>query len=55
MLDDHTWFSPFVEVWTEEKLPWVTTPAAHSFPTEPSVDSYTMLMDDYAKRGARPS
>ena len=31
MLDDPRWSTPFIETWTSEKLPWVTTPAVHSF------------------------
>jgi hypothetical protein len=25
MLDDPSWFIPFIETWTSEKLPWATT------------------------------
>jgi hypothetical protein len=31
MLDDHAWFSPFMETFTKTKLPWAVTGAAHSF------------------------
>jgi hypothetical protein len=31
MLDDPSWFTPFIETSTSEKLPWATTPAVHSF------------------------
>jgi hypothetical protein len=54
MLDEHRWFVPFVEVWTQEKLPWVTTPAAHSFATEPKYPAYAALVDEFQARGARP-
>jgi len=54
MLDDHGWFVPLLEVWTQEKLPWASTPAVHSFPTQPEVADYKRLMADFAARGARP-
>jgi hypothetical protein len=53
-LDDHRWFAPFVEVWTREKLPWATTPARHSYETDPSMEDWEMLMNAYAAEGARP-
>lgn len=54
MLDDHAWFRPFVEFWTQEKLPWAATPAVHSFATEPEFEAFSGLVADYAVRGARP-
>ena len=55
MLDEHRWFAPFVEFWTQEKLPWAATPAAHSFATEPEFADFDRLIDDFAARGARPA
>ncbi|MDC0718351.1 GFA family protein [Nannocystis bainbridge] len=54
MLDDHAWFVPFMETATSEKLPWVTTPAKHSFPDLPPPEQYGPLMQDFAARGPRP-
>ncbi len=54
MLDEHAWFRPFVEFWTQEKLPWAATPAVHSFATEPELEAFSGLVADYAARGARP-
>jgi hypothetical protein len=54
MLDDHDWFSPFIEVQTCEKLPWATTPALHSFAAEPAFSAYEALVAEYAGKGARP-
>ena len=48
MLDDARWFSPFIETWTAEKLPWATTPAVHSFERFPPPEAYETLMRDYA-------
>ena len=55
MLDDPGWFSPYVEVWTNEKLPWVTTPAVHSYQREPAVSEYQGLIAEYQEKGAGPA
>jgi hypothetical protein len=55
MLDEHGWFQPFVEFWTDEKLPWAVTNAAHSFPTEPEFADFEELVADFAARGAMPA
>jgi hypothetical protein len=54
MLDDHGWFVPFLEVWTEEKLPWATTAAVHSYPKQPGFEEYSGLIEAFARDGARP-
>jgi hypothetical protein len=54
MLDEHSWFVPFVEFWTDEKLPWATTPATHRYATEPGQDDFPGLLADYAKKAATP-
>jgi hypothetical protein len=54
MLDDHSWFEPFVEFWTREKLWWVTTPAVYSFASEPEAHEFPRLIEKYRARGARP-
>jgi len=48
MLDDPSRFSPFIETYTSEKLPWATTPAAHKFAKFPSVEEYLGLIEKYA-------
>jgi hypothetical protein len=53
MLDDTRWAVPFVETYTTEKLPWVTTPAAHSYEKFPPPDDFGMLMEDYAAQAKR--
>ena len=52
MLDDPSWFSPFVETWTSEKLPWTTTPAVHRFATVPAFDHYERLTREYAAQAS---
>ena len=53
MLDDPSWFSPFVEVWTSEALPWAATGAPHSFETQPEFEGYMALAQEYAERLAK--
>jgi len=48
LLDDGRGFVPFIETCTSEKLPWVATPAEHSFETMPPVEVYQDLLADYA-------
>jgi hypothetical protein len=52
MLDDPSWFEPFVETHTREKLPWATTPAAHSYETLPKVEDFPALLKEYAERNS---
>jgi hypothetical protein len=54
MLDDPSWFSPFIETFTREKLAWAATPAVHSFETFPPFDAYAALTRDYAALGEPP-
>jgi hypothetical protein len=54
VLDDHGWFEPYIEVWTSEKLPWVSTPAPHSYATQPEVSAYEGLIAEYQEHGAAP-
>jgi hypothetical protein len=55
MLDAHEWYVPYVEVHTAQKLPWATTPAKHSFATQPDLEGYRPLIEAFAGEGARPS
>lgn len=54
LLDDATWFEPFIESYTIEKLSWATTLAAHSFAKFPTVEDHLALMKEFAERGKRP-
>ena len=51
MLDDTTGFAPFIETCTSEKLPWATTPAAHSFEKFPAMEDFVGLVRAYAAAG----
>ena len=55
MLDDHNWFVPFIEVWTQERLAWAGTPAVHSFATQPEFEDYAKLLEEFARQGAHPA
>jgi hypothetical protein len=48
LLDDPSAFTPFVETWTSEKLPWASTPAVHSFEKLPTFEEYVGLTQEYA-------
>ena len=48
MFDDTTWFVPFIETWTKTRMPWVQTPAAHSFDEFPPMDGFADLIAAYA-------
>jgi hypothetical protein len=50
MLDDTKWFSPFIETYTSEKLPWATTPAVHSYETFPPFEAYEGLVKEFAEK-----
>lgn len=52
MLDDPSWFVPFMETFTREKLPWAATPATHSYPGLPEMEDYAKLTAAYAEQRA---
>ncbi|WP_260446015.1 GFA family protein [Nostoc sp. UCD121] len=55
MLDNASWFTPFIETWTREKLLWATTSAVHSFETLPNYEDYASLIEEYAKQASKPT
>jgi hypothetical protein len=54
MLDDRSWFTPFVEFWTSEKLPGAETGAVHSHATMPEMDGFGPLVAAFAQHPIRP-
>lgn len=49
VLDNAGSLAPFVELMTDEKVPWVDVPAVHSFPQYPaSLKELQDLMDEYS-------
>jgi hypothetical protein len=53
MLDDPRWFTPFIETWTNEKLPFAQTGAVHSYEALPEMEAYEGLLKSYMARAAR--
>jgi hypothetical protein len=50
MMNDAQAFSPFIETYTDEKLPWAATPAVHRFNKFPSPESYPALLSEFAEQ-----
>ncbi len=50
MMEDAQAFSPFVEAYTDEMLPWATTAATHSFKKFPSADEFPNLIAAFAQQ-----
>lgn len=48
MLEDRSWYSPFVETYTSEKLAFAVTAAAHSYEKFPPTEDFEPLMAAYA-------
>jgi hypothetical protein len=47
MLDDPSWFWPFIETYMSEKLPWASTPAKHGYARYPEMHEYEGLIGEY--------
>jgi hypothetical protein len=52
MLDDASWFAPFIETCTKDKVPWAVTGAVYSFETFPPAAEWAGLMTEYASTTA---
>ena len=50
MMEDARSFRPFIETYTEEMLPWATTPAAHRFKKFPPPERFPELMTEFVKQ-----
>ena len=50
MLDDPARFAPFVETWTDEKLPFAEAGAAKSYPQFPPMEEFEPLMKAFSER-----
>jgi hypothetical protein len=53
-LDDDRWFAPYVEIFAENKSPWVSTLARHSFASLPAPEDWAILLQSFAGDGPRP-
>ncbi len=49
MLDDASWFVPYLETYTSTRLPGATTLAVRGYETFPSFDDYIGLTSGYAE------
>jgi hypothetical protein len=49
LMEDAQSFRPFIETYTDEKLPWATTPAVHSFSKFPPLEQFPTLLSEFAK------
>jgi hypothetical protein len=52
LLEDASWFAPFIETWTKTRLPWATTPAVHSFAEFPTFEEFPALSAEFLRRSA---
>jgi hypothetical protein len=52
MLDDASWFLPFVETYTSDALSWPKTPAIRSYSHFQPMEAYAALMTEYASRAS---
>jgi hypothetical protein len=50
LFDDAQGFTPFIETYTSEALPWAKTPAVHSFETLPPMELYLELVEEFARQ-----
>lgn len=50
MLDDASWFAPFIENYTSEMLAWAKVPAAHSYEKFPPKEEYPGLLAEFVQR-----
>lgn len=53
LLDDTSWFRPFMETWTRTKLPWASTSAVRSYEEFPPMDHYETLIREFSNFYAR--
>ena len=51
MLDDTSWYSPFIETFTSEKLAFAETGARHSYETFPPMEAYEGLVAEFQAQG----
>jgi hypothetical protein len=52
MMDDAGGFEPFVELCTDEMLPWAATPAVKRYPAFPPDEAWPQLITAYMQRAS---
>jgi hypothetical protein len=55
ILADSSWVQPYVESCIEDRLPGAVTGAQYSYEGFPPPPDYAMLMEGYAREGAKPA
>jgi hypothetical protein len=50
MMEDARSFTPFIESYTDEMLPWAYTGAPHSFEKFPTADDFPRLLAAFAEQ-----
>jgi hypothetical protein len=50
MMEDARSFTPYIETYTDEMLPWAHTGAPHSFEKFPAADDFPRLLAAYAEK-----
>ncbi len=50
MLDDPSWFVPFMETYTSEGMPWARTPAVKSYERFPDPSEFPEIMAEFARQ-----
>lgn len=48
MFEDASWFRPYIETWTDARLPCVQVETVHSYPQFPEMDEFGALLEAYA-------
>jgi hypothetical protein len=51
MLEDRSWFTPFIETMTREKMAWAETPARYRFEGFPPMEEFGWLIAEFSKEG----
>jgi len=49
LLDGAAWLTPFIETFTDEKVPWAATPARRSYATFPSAEDIPLILEEFAR------
>jgi hypothetical protein len=55
LLEDSSWVRPYAESGAQDKLPGVVSGAKHSYPEFPPPEDYAMLLEGFAREGAKPA
>lgn len=49
LLNEISWFAPFIETWTKTKLPWVNTPAVYRYDEFPPMEDIPRLSAEFTR------